>query len=167
LKPPGHAAISLGIGGVLWAVTTSPYSMVAAVITGLMVDVDHLLEYYWWFVKEDHSRVWYLLHSYELVVPAFLAGYLSGWDPMVLGVSLAFLGHLITDQLANPVAPLTYFFTYRALKRFRRRDIVRTEWEELEREFLRTPAARTILGALNPRLKARNSSPDAREPPPA
>ena len=153
MKPPGHAAISLGIGGVVWAVTKSPYSMVAATVTGVMIDMDHLVEYYRWFVKRDNSRVYYFFHSYELVVPAFLAGYLSGWNPVVLGASLAFLGHLLTDQLANPVVPLAYFFTYRALKRFRRQEIVDVPWEALDREFLRMPIARTILGFFNPDIR--------------
>ena len=153
MKPPAHAAISLAIGGVLWATTKSPYSAVAALATGVLVDLDHLLEYYRWFVKEDHSRVVYFLHSYELVVPALLAGYLSGWDPLILGVSMAFIGHLLTDQIANPVQPFTYFFTYRALKRFRRRALVNAEWDELRREFLGIPITRKILSFFNKNLR--------------
>ena len=155
MKPPGHAVISLSIGGVLWAVTKSPYSMLAAAVTGVMVDLDHLVEYYWWFVKEDHTRAWFFLHSYELAVPAFLAGYLSGWNPVVLGISFAFLGHLITDQIANPVGPFTYFLSYRAAKRFRRTAIVRAEWADLQRDFLRFPITRTVLGRFNPRYRGR------------
>lgn len=102
MKPPGHLAISMTIGGALWAATKSPYSMVAATLTGARVDLDHLVEYYLWFVKEDNSRVFYFLHSYELLVPCILAGYLSGGDPVVLGCSLAFLGHLITDSWPIP-----------------------------------------------------------------
>lgn len=153
MKPPGHAAISLTIGGVLWAVTKSPYAFVAATVTGVMIDLDHLVEYYWWFIKEDNSKVFYFLHSYELVVPAFLAGYLSGWDPVVLGVSVAFTGHLITDQLVNPVRPLTYFFTYRALNRFRRSAMINVEWDELQREFLRQTLARRVLSIFNPKIR--------------
>ncbi len=153
MKPPGHAVISLTIGGVLWAVTKSPYSMLAAALSGVLIDLDHLLEYYRWFVKNDHSRVWFFLHSYELVPPAFLASYLSGWDPVVMGVSFALLGHILTDQLANSVGPLTYFFTYRALKGFRRDEILNVEWEDVQRDILRMPMARTILGVLNPRFR--------------
>ena len=155
MKPPGHAVISLTIGGVLWATTKSPYSLVAAFVTGVMIDIDHLVEYYWWFVKEDQSKAWLFLHSYELVVPAFLAGYFSGWDPVVLGISLAFLGHLLTDQVANPVGPFAYFFTYRAMNGFRRRKYVHVEWEELREEFLRPAIVRAVLRVLNPRLNLR------------
>ena len=153
MKPPGHAIVSLSIGAILLGVTKSPYSLVAAFLTGVMIDLDHLVEYYRWFIKEDNSRVYFFLHSYELLVPAFLAGYLSGWDPVVLGVSFAFLGHLLSDQLANPVGPLTYFFTYRAMKGFRRREIVHAEWEDLRRDLLRLPFTRRILGVFNPKVK--------------
>lgn len=153
MKPPGHAAISITIGGVLWAATKSPYSMVAAVLTGTMIDLDHLVEYYRWFIKEDNSRVLFFLHSYELVVPAFLSGYLSGWDPVVLGVSFAFLGHLLTDQIANPVRPLAYFFTYRAMKGFRRSEIVAAEWEDVRQDLLGVPITRKVLGIFNPRFR--------------
>ena len=155
MKPPGHAAISLGIGGVLWAITKPPYAMVAGFLAGVMIDLDHLVEYYRWFVKEDNSRVYYFLHSYELAIPAFLGGYLSGWDPVVLGVSCAFLGHVLTDQLFNPVVPLGYFFTYRAMKGFRRREIVDVEWDRLSEEFLGMPISRQILALLNPRIKSK------------
>lgn len=134
--------------------------MAAAVVTGLLVDLDHLVEYYWWFVKEDRSRVLYFLHSYELMAPALLAGYLSGWDPMILGVSMAFIGHLITDQIANPVRPFTYFFTYRALKRFKRNEIVDVPWPELERDFLSSSMAKKVLRVLNASL----DGPESREP---
>ena len=153
MKPPGHAVISLTIGGVLWAVTKSPYAMVSAFFTGVLIDLDHLVEYYWWFVKGDNTRIWYFLHSYEFLVPAFLAGYLSGWDPVVTGASFAFLGHLLTDQIVNPVVPWGYFSTYRAAKRFRRRDIVKVKWGKLEEDFLRLPLSKKILALLNPRIK--------------
>ena len=132
----------------MWAVTKSPYSMVAATATGIAVDVDHLLEYYLWFVKGDNSRVFYLLHSYELLVPCILAGILSGGNPVVIGVSAAFLGHLVTDQSANPMHPLAYFFTFRVINGFNRAKLVRQPWDELRAEFLNVYGARAALRRL-------------------
>ena len=146
MKPPGHAAISIGIGGIVWAVTKSPYSMAAAVATGVAVDLDHLLEYYLWFVKGDNSRVFFLLHSYELLVPCILAGVLSGGDPVVIGVSAAFLGHLLTDQIANPMHPLAYFLTFRVINGFNRAKLIRQPWKELEADFLKLYGAKAVLG---------------------
>ena len=155
MKPPGHALVLISIGGVLWGITKSPYSFFAAAVAGVMIDVDHLVEYYRWFVREDNSRVWFFLHSYELLVPAFLASFLSGWDPVVTGVSAAFMGHLITDQIVNPVAPLAYFFTFRAMKGFRRAEIVNAEWNDIRHDFLRLPITRRVLSRFNPRIKGR------------
>ena len=153
MKPPGHAVVSISIGGVVWGITKSPYSFFAAAVAGVMIDLDHLVEYYWWFVREDNSRVWFFLHSYELLVPAFLASFLSGWDPVVTGASAAFMGHLITDQIVNPVAPLGYFFTFRAIKGFRRAEIVNVEWADLRHDFLRLPVTRRVLSRFNLRIK--------------
>ena len=153
MKPPGHVIISLSIGGVLWAITKSPYALVASFLTGVMIDLDHLVEYYRWFVKEDNTRVFFFFHSYELLVPSLLAGYFSGWDPVVLGVSAGYLGHLLTDQFANPVRPWAYFFTYRARMGFRRDKIINAEWDDLQREFLRASPVRHVLGLFNPKLK--------------
>ena len=129
----------------MWAVTKSPYSMLAAAATGIAVDIDHLLEYYLWFVKGDNSRVFYLLHSYELLVPCILAGVLSGGNPVVIGVSAAFLGHILTDQIANPMHPLAYFFTFRVINRFNRVKLVRQPWNELQDDFLKIYGAKAVL----------------------
>ena len=153
MKPPGHAVISLSIGGILWAVTKSPYALVSSLLTGVMIDMDHLVEYYRWFVKGDTSKVYFFLHSYELLVPVFLSSYFSGWDPVVMGASFAFLGHLLTDQIVNPVMPLAYFFTYRAMKGFRRSALINVDWQDLRRDFLRLSITRTIISFFNPRFK--------------
>ena len=132
----------------MWAATKSPYSMLAATATGIAIDVDHLLEYYLWFVKGDNSRVFYFLHSYELLVPCILAGVLSGGNPVVIGVSAAFLGHLLTDQIANPMHPLAYFFTFRVINGFNRAKLVRQPWDELRADFLKVYGAKTALRRL-------------------
>ncbi len=132
----------------MWAATKSPYSMLAASVTGVAVDLDHLVEYYLWFIKEDNSRVFYLLHSYELLIPCILAGVLSGGDPVVIGVSAAFLGHLLTDQIANPMHPLAYFLTFRVINGFNRAKLVRQPWDELRADFLKVHGARLALGRL-------------------
>ena len=132
----------------MWAATKSPYSMLAATATGVAIDIDHLLEYYLWFVKGDNSRVFYLLHSYELLVPWILAGILSGGNPVVIGVSAAFLGHLVTDQIANPMHPLAYFFTFRVINGFNRAKLVRQPWDELRADFLKVYGAKAALRRL-------------------
>ena len=133
--------------------TKSPYALVSSLLTGVMIDMDHLVEYYRWFVKGDTSKVYFFLHSYELLVPVFLSSYFSGWDPVVMGASFAFLGHLLTDQIVNPVMPLAYFVAYRAMKGFRRSELIKVEWQDIQRDFLRLPITRTIIRFFNPRFK--------------
>ena len=92
MKPPGHAIISLTIGGGLWGVTKSPYSLVSAFLTGVMIDIDHLPEFYRWFVKGDNTKVWFFFHSYELLVPVFWPGICLGGTPSFWASASPFSG---------------------------------------------------------------------------
>ncbi|MFH1560299.1 MAG: hypothetical protein ABID84_02660 [Chloroflexota bacterium] len=119
LKPPGHAAISLALGGGTWLFTGSPGSLVVALLVGVFLDLDHLLDYYRWLILDQTHRLLLFLHSYELLIPALFISYTSHWNPLAIAGTLALLGHLLTDQLTNQVRPMGYFFTYRALNSFR------------------------------------------------
>ena len=112
MTPPGHAVISAGIGVVVWAFTRSVSAAVTAVAVGVLMDLDHLLDYYWWLWKEDRKYVWLFLHGYELVVPIFLGAWLLEWHPVALAAGLAHLAHILTDQFTNQVKPFTYFYTF-------------------------------------------------------
>ena len=63
MKPPGHAAVSLGIGGAVWYFTRSPASLLAALLAGVLIDLDHLVEYYWYVVKGEKGKILLFLHS--------------------------------------------------------------------------------------------------------
>ena len=57
----------------------------------------------------------------------------------------ASLGHILTDQIANPMHPLAYFFTFRVINGFNRVKLVRQSWDELEADFLKIYGAKTVL----------------------
>ena len=79
------------------------------------------------------------------MTPAFFIAYISGWHPVVLGVSLALLGHILTDQLTNRVHPLGYFFTYRPLREFRTPNVSNGMRESLSLWFRPITILRTQL----------------------
>ena len=145
--------VSVGVGAMVWAYTRSLYAIVAALLVGVFIDVDHVLDLYYWLVRNDKRRVWVLLHSYELV-PPFLAGaYLTGWSPAVLAAALAFLAHILTDQLTNHVRPLTYFLTYRVAHGFRRSELLPKGDEQLYSKVLKIPWATRLLEWLRGKLR--------------
>ena len=148
MSPPAHAAISLGIGAIVWLITRSTGSVAAALLAGVLIDLDHIPDYYRWLVLDKTDRIWFFAHSYEYLVPMLVASYLSGWNPLVIAGSLAFLGHLLADQLANPVGPFSYFLTYRISKRFYAPAILSTTARDMYKELARYP----LIGGIVPRV---------------
>ncbi|MBF8266974.1 MAG: hypothetical protein HW388_482 [Dehalococcoidia bacterium] len=145
LKPAGHAAVSLALGGGTYLVTGSPGSVGVALLTGVLVDLDHLPDFYRWFILDQSNRIWLLLHSYELLIPAILLSYATDWNPLALAGTLGFLVHLLCDQWANGVRPLTYFFTYRALKGFRTSEMAPWTAESVYSDLLHLPFMPRLL----------------------
>jgi len=145
LKPPGHAAVSLALGGGTWLFTGSPGSLVVALLVGVLLDLDHLLDYYRWLILDRSNRLWLILHSYELLLPALFISYASDWNPLAIAGTLALLGHLLGDQWANPIRPLGYFFTFRALNRFRTSDTTSWTPQEMYEELLQLPLMPRLL----------------------
>lgn len=153
MLPPGHAIISAGIGAAMWGLTRSVSAAVTAVAVGVLMDVDHLLDYYWWLWKEEQGHVWLFLHGYELAIPLFLGAWLWEWHPVVLAAALAHLAHLVTDQFTNHVKPFTYFYAYRGLNRFRREKV--TDWSGtfVYQDLIKFPGVALILHWLHPRFR--------------
>ena len=114
LGPVGHTVVSVGIGGAVWAATGSPAAVPAATVTGVLIDVDHVLDYYNCYWKRDKGRLYVLFHGWEYSAIA-LAIVLAFWyPPVLLAAVLGHLGHLVGDQVGNRLAhPLAYSIVYR------------------------------------------------------
>lgn len=114
MKPAGHIVISSAIGLTVAATTDTPWAMATALVPGVLVDVDHVLDYYQWFIRRKTDRVFYLLHGWEYALLLAVAGLVLSWHPLVLGAFLGYLSHIVADQLVNKAYPLTYSLAYRA-----------------------------------------------------
>jgi len=70
------------------------------------------------------SKIYLVLHSYEIIPILFLAGHFTGWNELTIGMTTGFILHLVLDELTNKkkyvCKPLFYFFTYRLIKGFRK-----------------------------------------------
>ena len=109
--------------------------MPTAIAAGVLIDADHLVDYYLWFKKGDARRLYLILHTWELSAVGLVA--LAFWShPLLLAAILAHLGHLVGDFVANrPKNILTYSLLYRAVLRF-------------DRDRLIEPPPDTLLKAL-------------------
>ena len=118
LGPIGHSAISAVIGAGVWGATGSPSAGGLALGVGVLTDVDHLFDFYQWYVRRKRGRVYLLFHAWEYSIAGLLALVLVYYHPMLLAVVLVHLGHVATDHFHNRMAPWAYFMSYRVLVRF-------------------------------------------------
>ncbi len=118
MGPVGHTFISSAVGVGVGVATGAPEAGALALVTGVLMDIDHVFDYYQWYVKGRPNRVFVFLHAWEYSAAGLLTLALLFYHPLLLGVVLAHLAHVTADHLHNRLPPLAYFMTYRLLKRF-------------------------------------------------
>ena len=118
LGPIGHVALSTAIGVTVWKATGNPSAVPAALVTGVLIDGDHVLDWIDWIYQGYRKHMIVLLHAWELVV-VLLASLMIWHHPIFVAAVLGYVGHVITDHLLNSTYPWTYFLSYRVYRRFR------------------------------------------------
>ena len=122
MGPIGHTVISSAVAGGTWAITGSPASAGVAMGVGVLMDLDHLYDYYQRYVKGKKDRVYVLFHAWEYpMIMSFIS--LVFYHPFLLAVILGHLAHVTTDHVWNRLTPFAYSITYRAIKGFDSRHI--------------------------------------------
>ena len=98
---------------------------------GWMIDIDHMFDYLLFkksfkfnlkeFLSGDYfktsKKIYIPLHSYEISIMLFFL-FMYTNEISFIFIFFAHILHLLQDQLTNKVKPLTYLFTYRAVKSF-------------------------------------------------
>lgn len=118
MGPVGHALISSGVGAGVWITTGSEGAGALAVGVGVLMDVDHVYDYYRWYIRGKRARIYVVLHAWEYSVVGLgvLAAGIS--HPFVWAATLAHLAHVGSDQLVNDVSRFGYSIIYRLMKGF-------------------------------------------------
>lgn len=121
MLPHKHALISATVGLIGWWTTGKPAACVAALTTGVLPDVDHLIDYSYYRWRGEH-RLILPLHGYEFALLGTIVALLEG--NKILGIAvLSYFIHLLADQSENRTRKLGYALLFRAWYRFRVEDI--------------------------------------------
>lgn len=123
MGPIGHTALSTAIGVTVWKATGIAEAVPAAIVTGVLIDGDHILDWADWAYFGYRKHVIVLLHAWELA-GLLLVSLLFWQSPIFVAAVLGYVGHVVSDHLLNPTYRWTYFLSYRAYRKFRR------EWLE-------------------------------------
>lgn len=130
-----HFPIAFGIGLAAWRLTGKAELIPMALLTGWLIDVDHLVDFGYFLLHRkpgilDYSvlatgayfrlngKVIVPFHSWELVLFWALAWGWAGELGIAVTGSVAWAAHLLHDQFSYRVAPLGYLFSYRAKRHF-------------------------------------------------
>lgn len=118
MGPLGHTVISSAVGVGVGAATGSPEAGAIALGAGVLMDADHLFDFYQWYIKGRSSRIYVLFHAWEYSAIGLVTLAAIFFHPFLLGVVFAHLVHVATDHLHNRLSPFAYFICYRIIKRF-------------------------------------------------
>jgi hypothetical protein len=118
MGPVGHAVISGVIGGGVWIATDSTSAAATAVGFGVLMDVDHVYDYYQWYIKGRREKIYLLFHAWEYSLVGLVVLAVGFYHPLFLGAMLAHLAHVATDHLSNHLSRFSYSIIYRSVIRF-------------------------------------------------
>ncbi len=124
MGPVGHAVISGTVGVGVGAATGSPAAGGVALGVGMLMDIDHLYDFFQWYIRRRPDRIYIVLHAWEYSTAGIIVLASLFFHPILLAVVLAHLAHVATDHFYNRLPPLVYFMAYRLLKRFDTKYIV-------------------------------------------
>lgn len=126
-----HIAISIGVSALVWAIFRSSTAALACFLTGVFLDIDHLIDYtlnyglrfrvkhfFKAFEYETFENIFVFLHSWEFIVIYLALLWLVDWKPVATGAVIGILVHLLLDHLFNDHSKFAYFLSYRLFHRF-------------------------------------------------
>ena len=139
IRPSAHIISTFAISGLVYFVLKSAVSFFASLAAGILIDVDHILDYYiqqgvtlkikniyLWAIEKRCELVILCFHYLELlfilwiIISLFKLGIF--WTAFAIGITQ----HMILDLLLNrDINVYGYFLTFRMIKRFRKENIFR------------------------------------------
>ena len=138
-----HLYTSTALGGILYAVTRSWQLAVSSFLSGVFIDIDHILDFllfsdekfsvknlFSWCCSGRWKKITLLLHSYEIYFILIIIAYYFPSE-ILLGILFGAGLHMILDQARNPacenLSRWFYFLSYRIYAGFSKENIKRRQ----------------------------------------
>ena len=131
MKVSQHIAISVPVAGAVYLASRSWEMAAASVVGGVLIDLDHLLDYFIEFGTKfslsnlfssfpegRYKRIYIPLHGWEWVIVLGLLAWATAWNVWIVGFLIGFCHHMLADQLGNSASPLGYSLLWRLRTRF-------------------------------------------------
>jgi hypothetical protein len=129
MKPGYHVTFSTILSGILFMMTKSWSITAACFISGILIDLDHVLDFfilYGWrsftikrffhvFYHVQFKQIYLFFHAWEWLLLLYLAAWITGWNPWFIGMFVGAGHHIILDYISNG----GYLWSYSILLRWR------------------------------------------------
>ena len=135
-----HIASSIALGVVLYYIFKSVPMAISAILSGVLIDLDHVLEGYisfgrkfniWQTIKIaencEFRNFYVIMHSYELLFALALLAFIFRPGDVLIGICLGLLLHIIIDSAFNEIRPNAMFFIKRLKAGFKINDLIYVE----------------------------------------
>ncbi len=141
IRPTGHIICTLTISGFLYFIFRSATAFWVSFLSGILMDIDHILDYYiqkkitlrmrkiyLWHIKNDYDFLFLYLHSLELVVMLWVAIFVFKLGIFWIALAIGMTQHIILDIFFNPIYTYAYLFLYRLAKGFKKEYILKSTY---------------------------------------
>ena len=128
-----HTLLGIALATITYITTKNTPATIATFIISWAPDTDHIIDY---IIHEktlkpnptklltgqhyqDHKTIYIPLHAYEHTPLIYIITQTLLGTTTATTTTLAYLLHLITDTITNPIHPQTMLITWRAHKKFK------------------------------------------------
>lgn len=131
MKLRSHVVASIMFSTLFFLVFKSWTIAVVSFFSGVLIDCDHILDYFWEFRKRLRVKELFdahyngkisfsgvMLHSWELLFLLNIYAFIISCNLWAIGVALGLTQHVALDQIFNKSNRLSYFFLWRLKNKF-------------------------------------------------
>ena len=146
MRPLYHIIASFLLAGLIFYCSRAPFPSLVALLAGVFIDLDHLIDF--WSLKpkrpfsirdflaseqwdSQNRYIFIFLHAWEWIFLLFFFSWFYQWPLWLFSLTLSLALHLFLDALDllfDPLKesprcqghPLTYFFVFRCVKGFKK-----------------------------------------------
>lgn len=110
-------------------------------VAGILIDIDHVLDYYiqkgitlkikniyLWHIKTKYKFLFLYLHSLELLAMLWAGIFLFKLGIFWVALAVGVTQHIILDIFFNPINSYAYFLSYRIIKGFKKEYILKNDF---------------------------------------
>ncbi len=126
-----HIAVSSLTSGILFAIFKSWGLSLASLCSGILIDLDHVLDYiiehnfpfnsknfFPFFYREQHTRIRLIFHGWEWLLCLGIIATMTDFNPWITGALIGYGVHIVSDYFYSKANLRSYSLLWRWINKF-------------------------------------------------